>query len=414
MSSFINTIPATIGEKLSEVDTPALIVSRPALQRNLQRLQDFVDNHNNDQDNNNNNKKKKKLTYRPHMKTHKCPNVANLQINNYNAQGVCVQVLDEAEAMIENGIKDVFLSNSCIGHKKIKRLCDLAKKGQVSVVVDNFDNLQDIVKMTELTNTRIDVLIEVNAGQNRCGIDVVDDNGVKCVELARVIESSSQLSFKGIHCYNGAIQHTRSKEERCQQVMDMPVERATIAVKALNDAGISVQVVTGGGTGTFPFESSSGIYNEIQPGSYCFMDVDYGVNEDGQDVFENALFLHAMVISKSDSGSGPVRAVLDAGLKASSYDSGMPVPIVGFVDGHVSKRLTPDIVELQNGGDEHSVLVGDYAKNFTVGETVRLIPGHVDPTVNMHQYLVVVDDDGTGDEPAVVDIWTVAGRSPGY
>lgn len=409
MYSFVNTVPASVGEKLSQVDTPSLILYRKALHRNLQKMKDFVDKHNSESSN--------KLMYRPHTKTHKCPALAKLQIEEYGANGVCVQILDEAEAMINAGVTDVFISNQCIGAKKIARLCDLASRGKVSVIVDNMENLQQISQAASVSGVTLDVLVEINAGQNRCGVDVLVDNGKTCVELAKAVIASPQLNFKGIHCYHGGIQHTRSKEERRQQVMDMPVRRARIGLGALNEAGISVEVVTGGGTGTYPYESYSGIYTEIQPGSYCMMDVDYGDNEDGQSLFENALFLHAMIISKTVGKSEPTRAVLDAGTKASSYDSGMPIPLSGWVDGHLSKRLSRnyDLI-LQNGGDEHSVLIGEYCNSLNVGETMRLIPGHVDPTVNMHQYLVVVDDNPNveDEEPVVVDIWSVSGRSAGF
>jgi D-serine deaminase-like pyridoxal phosphate-dependent protein len=411
MYSFVNTVPAAVGDRLSTVDTPALIVSRKALHRNLQKMKDFVDNHNKTG--------VPRISYRPHMKTHKCPALAKLQIEEYGAEGVCVQILDEAEAMINEGILDVFVSNQIVGPRKIARLCELSKRGKVSIIVDDRENLQQVSEAAVLSGAHIDVLVEVNAGQNRCGVEVLEDNGALCVQLAQAIQACPQLHFKGIHCYHGAIQHTRCATERQQQVMDMPVARATKAVQALTAAGISVEVVTGGGTGTFPYESASGRYTEIQPGSYCFMDVDYGDNADGKSMFENALFLHTMVISKTVGGDGPTRAVLDAGTKASSYDSGMPVPLTGWVDGHPSRRLG---CELQNGGDEHSVLLGDYSKDLCVGDTLRLLPGHVDPTVNMHQFLVVVDDapdhdddGGAGsDEPVVVDIWSISGRSPGF
>jgi D-serine deaminase-like pyridoxal phosphate-dependent protein len=420
MFSFVNTLPANPGDctPLSQVDTPALVVPRKALHRNLKRMQDFVEQHN---------KNQQKagavthLSYRPHTKTHKCPTLAKIQIEEYGAIGVCVQVLDEAQAMVDGGVLDVFVSNQIVGVKKIARLCDLAKRGKISVIVDNMDNLTDIAAAAVRNGAHIDVLIEVNAGQDRCGVEVTQEGGVStCVQLAKTVLDCPQLSFKGIHCYHGGIQHTRKAEERRQQVLDGPVTRANIAVSALEAEGIPVQVVTGGGTGTFPFESASGRYTEIQPGSYCFMDVDYGDNEDGKNTFENALFLHSTVISKTviEGDQGVARVVLDAGTKASSYDSGLPVPLSGWVCGGPSNRLSSDIADMHNGGDEHSVLMGNHARSLDVGNTLRLIPGHIDPTVNMHQYLVIVDDadgesEGSG-EPVVVDIWSISGRSPGF
>jgi 3-hydroxy-D-aspartate aldolase len=285
------------------------------------------------------------------------------------------------------------------------------------------DNLRQIAQASSECNAFIYVLIEVNAGQNRCGINVLDDNGRLCIELAQMIEACPQLHFKGIHCYHGGIQHTRNAKERRQQVLDGPVFHAMKAIEALKTVGVTPEVVTGGGTGSFPFECESGCFNEIQPGSYCFMDADYGANDDTHNLFENALFLHTMVVSKRKS-----RVVLDAGTKASSYDSGLPIPLIGWINGCKSMRIGKDMVELQKGGDEHSILVGEYANKLSIGETLRLIPGHVDPTVNMHNFLVLVDevdnqnnnDTATSinncisqKEPIVVDIWPITGRSPG-
>lgn len=232
MYSFVTTVPAAVGDKLSAVDTPALIVYRKALYKNLQKMKDFVDEHN---------RAGPAISYRPHTKTHKCPALAKIQIEKYGAEGVCVQILDEAEAMLNGGVTDVFISNQCIGPKKIARLCELSKRGKVSIVVDNIDNVQQIAAAAAASGTTIDVLIEINAGQNRCGVDVQADGGALCVQLAQEIADSTSLHFKGIHCYHGGIQHTRCAEERRQQVLDMPVARASLAVKALEAAGVAVK-----------------------------------------------------------------------------------------------------------------------------------------------------------------------------
>lgn len=258
----------------------------------------------------------------------------------------------------------------------------------------------------------LNVLIEVNGGQQRCGINVHDGLGGTdlCVSLAReIIDSGPELTFKGIHCYGGFLQHIRSADERRARVLAEPVAAARVAVDGLLSAGILCEVVTGAGTGSYKTEVEGSVHNELQPGSYCFMDADYGNNSDGYDVFENALFIHSTVISKSVDSE--TRAVLDAGLKAISLDSGPPQAIEGFIDG--TRKLAD--VEFLNGGDEHGILSGRVA-HLQVGDTVRLIPGHIDPTVNMHQFLVVVDTDekDPSGEPIVVDVWDISGRSPGF
>lgn len=280
------------------------------------------------------------------------------------------------------------------------------------MLVDSVQNVRDIKEAAHQIGAKLDVLIEVNGGQQRCGINVSEGEGGTdvCLMLAReIIESGPELTFKGIHCYGGFLQHVRSADERRERVLAEPVSNARIAVNALLAAGISCEIVTGAGTGSYKAEVEGGVHNELQPGSYCFMDVDYGNNSDGYDVFENALFIHAMVISKAVDSS--CRAVLDSGLKAISLDSGPPVAINGYTNG----KDVMSGVEFLNGGDEHGILSGNVS-HLNVGDTVRLIPGHIDPTVNMHHFMVVVDEDerNPGGEPTVVDIWEISGRSPGF
>jgi 3-hydroxy-D-aspartate aldolase len=398
------TCPAKIGDRLSEVETPALVVHRSALERNLQRMKDYMDSINADSA-----RPLAPVYLRPHAKTHKCADVARLQIEKYGAVGICCQKLDEAEAMIDGGVMDILITNSIIGTIKIDRLCELAKRAKISVLVDDVQNVKDIREASSRAGAQLAVLIEVNGGQNRCGVNVTGGPGGAdiVVALAREIAASAPtLTFKGIHCYGGFLQHIRLSEERRDRVLAEPVANARIAKDALIAAGINCDIVTGAGTGSYTTEVEGGVHNELQPGSYCFMDADYGNNCDGYDVFENALFIHTMVMSKAVNGA--TRAVLDAGLKALSLDSGPPVAINGYLDGRDVKQG----VEFLNGGDEHGILSGNVS-DLKVGDTVRLIPGHIDPTVNMHNFLVVVDSDSEGREPVVVAVWPIAGRGPG-
>ncbi len=432
------SVPARIGDKLSAVDTPALIVNRKALLRNLQRMADLVS------------RSPTKILLRPHSKTHKCPELARLQVEKYAAVGVCCQKLDEMECMLQHGINDVFLSNECVGTLKINRLCELAKKfplGKLSVVVDDPTNVLELGERARRYNVMLDVLVEVNGGHNRGGVNVLFDNAAQCVDIAKTIESySPYLRFKGIHCYGGYLQHIRKCDQRLQLLTDGPVRCASVAQRALAAEGISCDVITGAGTGTFKMEMASMVFNEIQPGSYCMMDRDYGDNEDGTGEFDNALFIHTTVTSKAVDGAN--RAVVDAGMKACSHDSGPPVLIRGFMDG--GDRVGG--VKVLSGGDEHGIIVSSssqgilednsssgsnnggnsssspgspagadegsgFISSLRVADTVRLVPGHIDPTINMHHFLVVMDEDptaGPGSEPIVVDIWPILGRSPGF
>ncbi|KAJ1493721.1 hypothetical protein T484DRAFT_1767772 [Baffinella frigidus] len=228
------------------------------------------------------------VAMRPHVKAHKCPDLAaiQLQISNENGvkcPGVCAQTMREAEVMVHGGVSDVLLTNQVVGEGKITRLVKLAgeaaaRGGRVAVLVDSVANAQDISSAAVEEGLVIPVFIEVEAGQGRCG---VSPGGADLVALARAVSGAGGVELAGVHCYNGGLQHVRDPEERralvFQQVVTGSAEKA---VAALTDAGLWKQgmPVTGGGTGTFMCEASSGIFTEVQPGSYVFMDADYNQN----------------------------------------------------------------------------------------------------------------------------------------
>eukprot|EP00326_Haptolina_ericina_P003112 CAMPEP_0181228206 /NCGR_PEP_ID=MMETSP1096-20121128/33226_1 /TAXON_ID=156174 ORGANISM="Chrysochromulina ericina, Strain CCMP281" /NCGR_SAMPLE_ID=MMETSP1096 /ASSEMBLY_ACC=CAM_ASM_000453 /LENGTH=227 /DNA_ID=CAMNT_0023321719 /DNA_START=21 /DNA_END=705 /DNA_ORIENTATION=+ len=203
------------------------------------------------------------------------------------------------------------------------------------------------------------------------------------VEISQRVTSSPSLTLGGLHVYHGAIQHVRTAEAR------QAAAAARVSVDALVAAGLEKPLVTGGGTGTFMFEVAAGTHDEVQPGSYLFMDGDYGQNEDAS--FEQSLFVHATVIS-SDEASG--KRVVDAGTKALCLLSGQPtlatptLTLTGEPDGAVS--VDPAAVSYSSGGDEHGILRGVPAGALPVGSTVQLVPSHCDPCVNMYDCILGV------------------------
>src|SRR5688572_24945387 len=369
MSSYL---PAEIGMSLSEVDTPALILDLDAFERNLDRLAASLAG--------------KRVTVRPHAKSHKCPHIALAQIAR-GAVGVCCQKVSEAEAMVLGGVKDVLIANEVVGAVKLKRLAALARQAHVAVCVDDAGNVAalDAAAGAEF-GVRLDVLVEVNVGANRCGVEP----GAPAVKLAQQVAACPNLRFAGLQAYQGGAQHLRKVEER-RAAIEKAVAAVRATVEALDKAGIKCEKVTGAGTGTYLFEATSGVYDEIQAGSYIFMDVDYGRNEwteSGIPRFEHSLFVWATVMSRPTAE----RAVVDAGLKASSVDSGMP------------RVAADDGVEYVKASDEHGVLQLNGARGYAVGEKLRLIPGHCDPTVNLYDYFVGVR------EGRVEAVWPITAR----
>lgn len=367
--------PGTIGMPISEVDTPALLLDLDAFERNLDRMSASLAG--------------KTIRIRPHAKSHKCPEIARRQIAR-GAVGVCCQKVSEAEAFVRSGIKDVLVANEVVGARKLERLVGIAREARVGVCVDDAGNLADLRRAAERAAVTLDVYVEVNVGANRCGVEP----GPAVVELARQIAGPS-LRFAGLQAYHGAAQHLRGPAER-EQAIAQAVAKLQATQALLVAAGLRAPLITGAGTGTYLHEAGSQVYGELQPGSYIFMDVDYGRNLglDGQPIrdFEHSLFLLATVMSHPL----PPRAVVDIGLKAHSFDSGLP--LVHGLPGVVYTKAA----------DEHGVLTLSDDAHVTLGQKIKLIPGHCDPTVNLYDWLVCYRRD------RVEDIWPITARGAFY
>ncbi|OFZ88395.1 MAG: alanine racemase [Betaproteobacteria bacterium RIFCSPLOWO2_12_FULL_62_58] len=349
--------PADIGMPLAEVDTPCLILDLDAFERNLDRLKESLAG--------------KSVLLRPHAKSHKCPQIALRQIA-LGAVGVCCQKVSEAQALVEGGVNDVLIANEVVGAPKLKHLAALAKQARVAVCADDAGNVAALDAAAREFGVTLDVLVEIDVGANRCGVEP----GEPALQLARKIAACKNLRFAGLQAYQGAAQHLRKVEER-RTAIEAAVAKVKGTTTLLAAAGITCEKVTGAGTGTYLFEAASAVYQEIQPGSYIFMDADYARNEwteSGIPRFEHSLFVWTTVMSRPS----PERAIVDAGLKASSVDSGMPR--VADADG----------VEYVKASDEHGVLRLNGAAGYAVGDKLKLIPGHCDPTVNLYDDYVCV------------------------
>ena len=354
--------PASVGQRLEEIDTPALVLDLDAFEKNLNTLNSAVAG---------------KVRVRPHAKTHKCPDVAKRQIA-LGAVGMCCQKVSEAEAMVEGGVKDVLVSNEIVGAPKLQRLAELSRRARIGVCVDNAENVRQL-------KGDLDVYIEIDVGMRRCGVAP----GAPAVALAREIVKSG-MRFGGLQAYHGRAQHMRSMEER-HAVIETAAQHVQHTKRLLKEAGIDCPIVTGAGSGTFMLEVEAGAWNEIQCGSYAFMDVDYAKNEWAAPLprFEHALFVLSTVMSRPSAEV----AIVDAGLKASSVDSGMP--------GVWQKEL-----RYTHASDEHGWVEG---KNPPpLGEKLLLVPGHCDPTINLYDWYVCVR------RGRVEALWPITARGAVY
>lgn len=358
------------GDHLSAVDTPALILDLDAFERNLERMAAALRGSN--------------VRLRAHAKSHKCPEIALRQVA-LGAVGICCQKVSEAAVFVAAGIQDVLITNQVMGDAKLRHLAVLARGARMGVLVDHPQQVQALANAAEAHAVTLDVYVEVNVGANRCGVEPGD----AAVQLARQIMASPSLRFAGLQCYQGPAQHLRAPQDRAAAI-GSAVAAARVTRQAIESCGIAVERVTGAGTGSFVHERDSGVFNEIQAGSYIFMDRDYGDNQRGEGdiAFEHALFVRTTVMSRTTAE----RAVVDAGLKASSVDSGMPV---------VWQRS--DLRYLK-AADEHGVLATADAAALSLGDQLMLVPGHCDPTVNLYDELVCVRGE------RVEALWPIAAR----
>ena len=365
--------PAEVGMPLEEVDTPALLIELDAYEANLRRLAEEA--------------RAAGVNLRPHAKTHKCAVIGRQQMA-MGAVGVCCQKVAEAEAMVYGGVSDVLVSNQVVGAPKLRRLASIARQATVAVCADNAENVDQLSEVAQASGIELPVLVEIDVMAARCGVAP----GEPALALARTIDKAPGLRFGGIHAYHGRAQHMRSHEERVAAITE--ASEHCVQTKALLDGdGLPCPVVTGAGTGTYRLEAASDIYTELQCGSYIFMDVDYGRNKDPRGEpftdFENSLFVYATVMSVPTRD----RAVCDAGLKAVAVDCGLPEVVGDFA------------VEYVGPSDEHGSLgVRDTNRPLRLGDKIKLIPGHCDPTVNLYDWYVCVRGG------VVESVWPIAAR----
>jgi D-serine deaminase-like pyridoxal phosphate-dependent protein len=350
------TIPLP-GSRRDELDTPALLIDLDRLENNISALFTAAASTG--------------VTVRPHLKTGKTPALAHMLLAA-GAKGICVAKLGEAEIMLGAGVEDVLITTELVGSAKLARLMGLLRQhAQVKVVVDSVAGAEKLAAAAASWGVTVSVLVDINVGQDRTGVLP----GSPAVALAEHIATLPALRLVGVQGYDGHLQHVHDENER-EQRCGAAMEQLTATVAALRAAGFEPAIVTTGGTGTWQYcarYSASGI-TEVQPGSFIFMDVDYH-NAIG-DHYASALTVLATVISRPV----PTRAVVDAGLKSLSTDSGNPVP-----------RDFP-WVSYRPGGDEHGILTWDEGRDpgLEIGDKVEIIPSHCDTTINLFDYYLAL------------------------
>ena len=296
-SAVMSYVPARVGDAVADVETPALLLDLDVAEANIVRLQQITAG--------------TAARPRPHAKSHKCPNLARLQVA-HGAVGVCCQKVNEAMALVDGGIGDVLVANQVVDAVKIRRLAALARRARIAVCVDQARNVADLSAAAAAAGSELAVLVEIEVGMQRCGVAP----GAPAVELARLVASAPHLRLAGLQAYHGSSQHlATAQERRAASAQAADIVRGTLA--ALAAAGLPCPVVSGSGSGTCRYDAESGVFTEIQAGSYVVMDVEYADCDVG---FEHSLYLLAQVMSAPRSGV----AIVDAGLKAFTVERGLP------------------------------------------------------------------------------------------
>ncbi len=344
---------------IDRLETPALIVEEKALYKNIETMKELL--------------KGTGLALRPHYKSHKCAALARLQILN-GAKGMTCAKLSEALDLADIGIQDILIANQITEPKKINRLAHLAGDCRLTVCVDDVENVKALSKAAKEAGNHIHCLVEFDIGMRRCGVETYED----VLLLAEQIGSESNLEFDGIQAYAGHISHMVDIEERKEKTAEN-YNKLKSLLALLEKHNMKAKIVSGGSTGTAQIKAKEGLYNELQAGSYLFMDSTYKTLDLP---FENSLFVLSTVVSRRDD-----LTVVDAGVKTCGVDQGMP---------EVLGAQTSEIVASEEHFQLHNLSV---PKN--IGDKLLLVPGHCCSTVNLHDRIYVVDNGRVVDRIAV-------------
>ena len=336
---------------ISNLSTPALVLDINILKENMAAMEEIL--------------KGSKLKLRPHYKSHKCAQLAKMQIKS-GAIGMTCAKLTEAEDLCDIGVEDILIANQIVDPIKINRLAYLAKCCRLTVCVDNIENINALSLAAKSQGAVIHCLVEFDIGMQRCGVTTKEE----VLTLAKHILNCDNLEFDGLQAYAGHISHVEDINER-KAATSKNYEKLNDLIAYLNENDVKIKTISGGSTGTGEIKAKEGLYNELQAGSYLFMDATYrNLNLP----FKNSLFLLTTVVSKREG-----LTVVDAGVKTCGVDQGMPLPTTGTFSEIIAS-------------EEH-FQIHNYSEKVDVGEKMLLVPAHCCSTINLHDKIYLVDGD---------------------
>ncbi len=338
-----------------ELDTPCLIVNLDILEKNIKKMGEYCNEHN--------------INLRPHIKTHKIPAIAKMQIES-GAVGISSAKVSEAEIMADAGMKDILIAYPVYGEEKLKKLMNIAEKAKVAVSIDSETVAEEISKKAKETGNTIGILLEINVGMNRCGWEI----GSEVLNVAKKIKDMDRLNLKGVMIYPGHILKGLSDNLESEEVKKLQEDIDKI-YELFNSAGIEIEVLSGGSTPSAFISHKLNGLTEIRPGAYVYNDMNtarFGCVNEG----DCALKVLTTVVSTTVKD----QIIVDAGSKTMSSDTAQPKGSYGF--GKVADYDNLFITKLS---EEHGFIdISKSGNKFQVGDKLLIIPNHCCTTSNMH------------------------------
>lgn len=359
---------------LEELPTPALLIDLDRMEGNLKRMADDA--------------RQMNVGLRPHTKTHKCPLIAKMQMD-LGAVGVCAAKVSEAEVIVAGGVDKVLITSPVVSPEKISRVIQLAKKSaDIQIVVDNSKTIDDFNAAATAAKVKLRIVLDLDTGTKRTGVAT----GLPALALAQQIDKAESLQFDGLQNYAGHLMHLVGHEVRKKLSIETTA-RAIETKQLIEKSGIAVNVLSGGGTGTFDIDGAIDDVTDLQVGSYLFMDAQYRkIGDAGGEVFDHfepSLFVLVTAISQPV----PERITVDGGYKAFASDDTLPE----FRD------ITG--VTYRWGGDEHGIiLLESPSQKMNLGDKFQMLVSHCDPTVNLYDFYYPVRNG------MVSELWPITAR----
>lgn len=351
-----------VGTPVEELDTPALVVDLDILEKNIETVHSFF--------------KGSRAKLRPHVEAHRCPAIAHKQLAAAGTVGgISVGNVGVAEVFAQQGFSDILVAAEIVTPQKITRLCALARSAKITVAVDGPDNVKDLSDAVRAGGVGLNVVVDVNTGLNLCGVEP----GQPALELAKAVAESGGLTFAGLMSIERADLDGDKQAERSKQ----SIQRLLDTRELLESNGLSVDIVSIGGTHDYEIAGATAGVTEVPAGAYALMDARHGPHRP-------QLTPAARVMATVTSRPEPGVVILDSGKKAIGDDTGMPLA-----------EALPDHTVAALSAEHGRLMVEDGDSDLKLGDKVWLTPWDLGASANVYDFMQGVRD---GRLEAVFDV----------